>query len=368
MKTLKALAFLLAALPIICTSALAQTNTTSGQNPIPPISDKQNPAVSVDIIQATNNADVIIVGSHPQEARLMSITGKVGGIIGYRIDATRFIKGVNTIRIPKDATIYPGVYISKDELHENGKEKLLLPAKTGVDDQFIYFLTERRASFNDFPAYKPISREAWFVPASSEAIKQIEAAIPQAQVWGRPSNGLTAGIRVPKGSYLPGEPVRIELHLKNISDHTILIPQQRLAANDYYPFLQFNGGTGIEVLSGGGASYGSSGNLYVFLEKPVGCGQKDVLPPIELLPGQVYVERIDLNSWQWTSSDGLQPFRPGANFKMHGWLTVKELDSEFRYSKEETSAMWKGELEFPWFDLNFLSNGTSSTGHTSLPK
>lgn len=334
---------------------------------------KQEPAAKLDIARVADEADVIVIGGYPQESRMVNILGQAGGVTGYRIEADRFIKGANTEHVWK-ATDWPHavpaiVSIELQDLSESRRRTMILPATTGEYVRFIYFLTERCASFSGRPRWVPISPDAWFVPASPETIKQVEDAIPQADAWGKPSNGLVAGIRTLKRVYLPGEPVRIELHLKNTSDHYILIPQQRLETSDYYPFLEFSGGTGITVSGDGGSvSMGRSRDIIVFLEKPVGRAEKDAMPPVHLQPGQVYTERIDLSSWQWTSTDGLQPFRPAVRLKMHGFLAVGELDKGFRYSKSDADAMWKGELEFPWFDINISSGGTGSAYHSDPPK
>jgi hypothetical protein len=314
-------------------------------------------AAAPDIAKMTAQADVIVVGGRPEEVHVVFATGKIGGVGSYEIAAQRFIKGADSGQLQPRRAPRPMVSIDVWSFHSRA-EWPVMPEPTGSGDRFIYFLTEKRTGSPVSPRQAPISRDAWFVPATSEAVGQVEKALPQASVWANPSDGLAAGVRTVNAVYAPGGRVMIELYVKNTSDHSILVPQQRLWANDWNPFLQFSGKTGD-------ASSYSSDDLIVFLEKPAGHGQKDAMPPVELQPRQVYSERIDLASWQWTSSDGLQPFRPGMILKMHGALVVKELDKDFLYSKEQMDAMWRGRLEIPDFDICITSDTAKVQPHPS---
>jgi hypothetical protein len=145
-----------------------------------------------------------------------------------------------------------------------------------------------------------------------------------------------------KAAVKAGEPILIDLYFKNVSDKPILLPQQRLAAVDYYPFLYFNGGTGIRLLPGGGTEHNPG--RYLQLEKPVGISPKDTLPPVPLEPGQSYSERLRLDSWSWMTTDGQPPFTSATRWMLHAWVDLQTIPDSLRFA----AGIWKGALESPF--------------------
>lgn len=307
---------------------------------------------SLDISKATDEADFIVVGGHPSEERCSTILGKPGPVSGYRIDAIRFIKGADTVSVSEAHNpkwpLRPGVSISAEELRNSSVRAPIVPMKSGENDQFIYFLVQKYN--DDLEELVPIAQNTWFVSATPENIHQVELFLQKVQNWGKPSNGLAAGVRTFKQSYFVGEPVRLELHLKNVSNHTLFIPQHRPTYDDYYPFLHFSG----EMESPASYALGRNNNLTsVYFEKTGKSWRVDALNTVKLEPGQVYVDCIYLDHWMWHWPYRLQINFAGARFKLHGCLSVGELDKDFKYSKEENDAMWKGTLEIPTFNIYF---------------
>jgi len=311
------------------------------------------PAKPLDLKTAAADAEVIVIGSAAlTEIYNTNILGKRAGLAGYRFESSRLLKGADQGGAVNGK---PMVIISLEGIGPR-MAGLSLP-DPGLRN-CIYFLRLERVGRPTFPRAVPLARDAWFLPATPENVEAVGAAIPLPAKWGEPSDGLAFGLRPVKPSYHPGEPVDLELGLRNVSDHPLRLPQHRVAANDGYPYTTIWGGTGIRRASPSSShsySMGTSGiDRYVFFSKSVGREQAGDLPPVILEPGEVYIERVRLDSWQWSTTDGLTPFVSGARWMLQANFDTREppalvaSDPAF-FAKNQ---LWKGYVRSEYVEVN----------------
>lgn len=304
-------------------------------------------ANAFDIRKAAAEAELIVIGGASfLPIRAVNILGQTSGPpVGYSLEVRQCLKG-SYQHLGRDGK--PFIRIADGTRGISTGTGVVLPPPTN-GDTYIYFLRLLRAGVNWYPRELPFSLDQWFVPATRENTKSVREAIPLPTDWGEPSGGLQLGIRTTKPSYRVGDPIDIEVCIKNVSDRAIAIPQHRLAAEDYYPFTHFLGGTGIRLLPGGGVSFAPSElGRHVGLSKPFGIGQKDTLPPVSLGPGDVYIERIRLDSWAWCTSDGVSPWVSGTRWMLRGWFDTKDALVPFPGRQD----LWKGAVASEFFELS----------------
>jgi len=296
----------------------------------------------LDIRKAAAEAELIVIGgSSFVPIHVLMHTGESGPVESYRLEVQQCLKGAYQ-HLGRNGMPFIQIPARIGDINTGTRPALPPPAN---GDTYIYFLRLLRAGFALYPRESPLTPDVWFIPATPENIEAVRKAIPLPTEWGRPSDGLQLGIRTMKPSYRLGEPIDIEICIRNVSDRSVTVPQHRLAANDCYPFTEFSGGTGIRVLSGGGTS--SEGGRYVSLSKPVGRGQIATLPPVFLEPEGVYIERIRLDSWQWSTVDGLPPFVPGTRWMLHAFFDTIKIPVPFVGNPH----LWRGVLDSGYFEL-----------------
>lgn len=296
----------------------------------------------INIPNAAAHADLILIGKAPVPQKAVLDRARKGPtrLIGYRIEPIKFLKGAAQ-HSKREGPGY--VHIRADETQVKQGDSFQVPKKNTQHISYIYFLTVERAGYPYRPREKPLSPNKWFLVATPENIKEVQANLPEPKEWGKESKGLRLGILTTKFPYKIGECTDIELYIQNVADEAIRIPQHRLAIGDYYPFTHFRGGTNIRCL--GEHSYSFGQGLHVTFEKPPGVDTKESLPPVILEPGQVYCESVRLNSWQWTTLDGLTPFRSGTNWKLMAVFDTRSIS--------EDSQLWQGILASEYVDVKF---------------
>ena len=305
-------------------------------------------------------ADHILIGKPPTEVRMagLSQTLEVKGppvLTGYRIEPVRFLRGAAQRQTREG---YPFVSLPLTTSgHPGGAEvPIQLPPGDVPQSTYIYFLRLKRAAYGSFCKESPVRPQGWFLPATAENVQAVEAALPMPEEWGPVSEGLRLGIRSNKSTYKTGAAIRIDVYLQNAGEERLVIPQHRLAAEDYYPFTYF------QACNYSPSAVQDDARLhrvrpalseFAVFEKPVGLGQKNVLPLVTLSPGETHCETVRLESWQWQTRDANSPFRPGATWVFKAWFQTTSIPKELRYRAHEREMMWRGALESNRIDIAF---------------
>jgi hypothetical protein len=318
------------------------------------------------ISKAISEADLILIGKLPVEQKeILDHTGIGPAIlVGYEIESLKFLKGAapnwyypsdpswHSRSVPSwnSRTIYLHVPSPPDTVPFD------LPHVNKTPKNYIYFFTTGRACIVT-NWLKPIGPNSWFLPATENNIMAVESQLTRPKEWGLASQGLRLGLRPIKPSFRQGDIITIEVYIQNVSDSSILVPQHRIRHDDSYPFTRFAGGTGIKRVGKSAYSY-TRGRLIVIFEKPPSIGRRllyrqDFLPPVKLAPREIYRDTVRLDSWQWNTSDGLSPYRPGNTLLLRVCFNTYELKNLKHINLTLKEQFWKGNIESTYVSIRF---------------
>jgi hypothetical protein len=300
----------------------------------PPDASPAGEPAAEPISRLTAQADSIVIGRPAEPLYNVDILGAKRGLWGYKIEATKHIKGCGDVVIKWDADW-----------------KFELPPQDSEKAEYIYFLRMNRAAYSGSQRGFPVEGANWFVLATAENVAAVESSLSVPAEWGREKDGLRFGIKPQREVFGPNDPVVIELFLQNVSKRNIFVPAQRVRTHDYYPFVSLSGGTGIKRIGKTAYSYGRG--VMAFFEKPMGVGHSTALPPIELGPAEVYRDSIRLDSWQWATSDSQKPFRSNTKWLLHAWFDTVAIPEALRCKPDEKARYWRGRLESNYVELVF---------------
>lgn len=278
----------------------------------------------IDLAELAGEADRIVVATVPK---------------GWGEDLTKSLNCGKAIETLKGDHSSVGLSITLGERDEGvSKEE---------GRRWVLFLRED-GDGRGVPALYPVRRKGWFMPYSEEPVKKIEAAIVLPKEWGRPVKGLKMGLRLRKGQFGIGEPIRVEVCIKNDSQGPVTIGQHRYNIYDYFEFTCFE----VTTPSGQILRLGKPATLIL---------EDDFAGPRALAAGETYVRTIRVDKWPTRDEALGGSFRekgPGV-FGEPGKYTIRCL---YTNPRPEIKQVWSGELVSNKVQLEIVAAKKPETG------
>ena len=133
------------------------------------------------------------------------------------------------------------------------------------------------------PKLKPWPATQWHIPYDEASVAAIREALLPAD-WGAENDGLRMGLRLRDNVVAAGNPVVVDVVIRNSGNNDRTIKQHRLNIYDYLP------GTRFEVTI-------PDGSKWVLSKSSGPMDESDNLREITLKPGEVYIHAIRLDRW-----------------------------------------------------------------------